>query len=44
MRGSLGAVKKVSGMSRAEASRASEPYDCTNDPRDSLQPFAITSS
>jgi hypothetical protein len=37
-------MKKVSGMSRAEASRASEPYDCTNDPRDALHPLAITSS
>ena len=44
MRGSLGAMKKVSGMSRALASRASEPYDCTNDPRDALHPRAITSS
>ena len=30
MRGSFGAMKKTSGISRLDASRASEPKDCTN--------------
>jgi hypothetical protein len=44
MRGSLGAMKKVSGINKADASRASDPYDWTNAWRLGLQPLAITSS
>jgi len=41
---SQGLMKNVSGINRAEASRALDPYDCTNDFRSGFQPFCITSS
>ena len=44
IRGSLGAVKNTSGISRLEASSAGEPYACTKARRWESQPLCITSS